>query len=97
MQRGTNHVEQSSDENGRKSARNKTMRRGTNHAEQKNKRNGQKLVRNKTMYTEQICETMEQMKKENDRFFVQNSPTSEADQNFDQFISPSRPKYCTKS
>jgi hypothetical protein len=29
MQRGTNHVEQSSDENGRKSARNKTMRRGT--------------------------------------------------------------------
>jgi hypothetical protein len=30
-------------------------------------------------------------------FFVRNSPTSEADQIFDQFISPSHPKHCTKS
>jgi hypothetical protein len=35
---------------------------------------------------------MEQMNEGNVRFFVQDSPTSEADQNFDQFISPSRPK-----
>jgi hypothetical protein len=45
MQRGTNHAEQSNDQNGRKSARNKTMWRGTNHAEQKNKINGRKSVR----------------------------------------------------
>jgi hypothetical protein len=45
MQRGTNHAEQSNDENGQKSARNKTMRRGTNHAEQNNKGNGRKSVR----------------------------------------------------
>jgi hypothetical protein len=49
------------------------------------------------MYTEQICGTMEQMNKENVRFFIQNSPTLEADNFFDQFISPSRPKHCTKS
>jgi hypothetical protein len=45
MQRGTNHAEQSNDENGRKLTRNKTMRRGTDHAEQNNKGNGQKSVR----------------------------------------------------
>jgi hypothetical protein len=46
---------------------------------------------------EQICGTTEQTNEGNVRFFVQNSPTSEADQNFDQFISPSHPKHCTKS
>jgi hypothetical protein len=40
---------------------------------------------------------MEQTNEGNIRFFVQNSPISEAGQNFDQFISPSRPKHCTKS
>jgi hypothetical protein len=45
MQRGINHAEQLNNENGRKLARNKTMRRGTNHAEQKNEGNGRKSVR----------------------------------------------------
>jgi hypothetical protein len=46
---------------------------------------------------EQICGTMEQRNEGNVRFFVQNSPTLEADQNFGQFISSFRPKHCTKS
>jgi hypothetical protein len=46
---------------------------------------------------EQIRGTTKQTNEGNVRFFVQNSPTSEADQNFDQFISPPRPKHCTKS
>jgi hypothetical protein len=98
MQRGTNHTEQSNDKNGRKSARNKTMRRGTNHTEQKNKGNRRKSVREQN----HVCgnKSAKQRNKRNEgnvRFFVQNSPTSEADQIFDQFISPPRPKHCTKS
>jgi hypothetical protein len=64
----------------------------------KQQRKRPKISKGTKPYTrEQICETTEQTNEANVRFFVQNSPTSEADQNFDQFISSSRPKHCTKS
>jgi hypothetical protein len=95
MQRGTNHAEQSNDENGRKLARNKTMWRRTNYTEQ---RKWSKISKGtKPCTREQIGGTTEQTNEGNVRFFVQNSPTSEAGQNFDQFISPTHPKHCTKS
>jgi hypothetical protein len=98
MQRGTNYAEQSNDENNRKSARNKTKRRGKNHAEQKNKGNRQKSVREQNhAHQNKSAEQWNKPNEENVRFFVQNSPTSEADQIFDRFISPSHPKHCTKS
>jgi hypothetical protein len=73
MQRGTNHVEQSNDENGQKSTRNKTMRT-------KEQRKRPKISkRTKPCTQELICGTTEQTNEENVRFFVQNNPTSEAD------------------
>jgi hypothetical protein len=64
----------------------------------KNERNRQILVREQNhAQRNKFCGIAEQMNKGNVGFFVRNSPTSEADQNFDQFITPLRPKHCTKS
>jgi hypothetical protein len=73
------------------------MRRRSNHTEQKNEENRRKLVRKQNhAQRNKFCGTVEQTNEGNVGFFVRNSPTSEADQNFYQFISPSRLKYCTK-
>jgi hypothetical protein len=53
---------------------------------------GTKLCRD-----EQILRNSGTNERRKRRVLRTNSPTSEADQNFDQFISPSHPKYYTKS
>jgi hypothetical protein len=70
---------------------------GTNYTEQKSEGNRRKSVREQNhAQRNKFYGTAEQTNEGNVGFFVRNSPTSEAGQNFDQFISPSLPKYCTK-
>jgi hypothetical protein len=77
-----------------KTAENQQWTKLTNHAEQKNEGNGQKSVREQNHA--QGNKSSEQTNKGNVGFLIRNSPTSEADQNFDQFISSPRLKHCTK-
>jgi hypothetical protein len=98
MQSGTNHAEQSNDENGRKSARNKNIRRGTNHAEQKNKGNRRKSVREQNhAYGNKSAEQWNKRTKKTLDSSYKIVPHRKLTIFFDQFISPSSSKHCTKS